>query len=553
MPNNYDPIRSSKSRSKSKSPPGPKPKPKPRTSPEIPKEKRTTLLSVPCPSEAKKIRRSRSSSAKRKYSNSPKRSPKDDDKRNTFQRGKSSPTNNNNAATTATMITPKSSPSNNRRMYKRAKSAPISPKRRISPKGGGGVGRHSPIPPSYSRVSNPPFSPRSPPPRPVHVPLPVLPTYRNREVPSSNYNHQSPSPKQPNRDQEYPSSPYNYQSPSPRQPNRSIRKSNDVPRRISFDHSPRNSSPPGGGQNKQQTKTKKCPLPRPGSETPKERWMKNNVDDDFCVFENDSKFQMCLRYFRILSPHPEENVLKKRIRHLIWYSLIVDFVVALVSILSYGKATTCCGEPIFSLPGLDLNKAITIMMYIYMIGLIVEIHPVVREGPIPWNLMNPVFGFFIGFVVFVDDSPVEAISVWILEVVTVVLEFITYLHYLTLFLELGERLEEVDERLALHPKRGYQRSSIQRERRERRDQHATARTKLRKHLIGVSINIILVVVTLLFIIFVAKSGGMCVKDNGSPSIFHPDQQDKCNLCQGKRIQICDLEVSGETQCYFPYF
>jgi hypothetical protein len=332
---------------------------------------------------------------------------------------------------------------------------------------------------------------------------------------------------------------------------------------ISFDHipSPRNSSS-GGGHNKQ-TKTKKSPLPPPpvnkktlprsGSETPKERWMKNTVDDDFCVFENDSKFQMCLRYFRILPPHPEEHALKKRIRHLIWYTLIVDFVVALVSILSYGEATTCCGEDIFSLPGLDLNNAITIMMYIYMIGIIVEIHPVVREGLVPWNLMNPVFGFFIGFVVFVDDSPEEAASVWILEVVTVVLEFITYRHYLTLFGESVKRLEEVDERLALHPKRGYERFSIQRERRELRHEHATARAKLRKHLIGVSINIVLVFVTLLLIIFVAKSGGICVKDNNSPNIFQPDQQDECNLCQGEWCQKCDLEEFGETQCYFPYF
>jgi hypothetical protein len=281
--------------------------------------------------------------------------------------------------------------------------------------------------------------------------------------------------------------------------------------------------------------------------------MKHTVDDDFCVFENDSKFQMCLRYFRILQPHPEEHALKKRIRYLIWYSLIVDFVVALVSILSYGKATTCCGEPIFSLPGLDLNKAVNIMMYIYMIGIIVEIHPVVREGLIPWNLMNPIFGFFIGFVVFVDDSRVEAVSVWILEVVTVVLEFITYRHYLTLFGESGERLEEVDERLALFPKRGYERITIQRERRELRQQHAQARAKLRRHLIGVSMNIVLVVITLLVIIFVAKSGGMCVKDNASPNIFQSDQQDECNLCQGKRCQICDLEESEETQCYFPYF
>jgi hypothetical protein len=126
-----------------------------------------------------------------------------------------------------------------------------------------------------------------------------------------------------------------------------------------------------------------------------------NSDNELCGFEDDSNFLKCLRHLRILPPSPDEHPIRKKIRVLIWWTLFVDFIVALVSVLSYGEATTCCGEAVFSLPGMDLNKVMKILSYIYMIGIIVEIYPVVREGAIPWNLINPVFGFAISFVVFV--------------------------------------------------------------------------------------------------------------------------------------------------------
>lgn len=563
-------IKKGKHRTKSKSPH----RLKSRTSTEIPKEKATTLRSAPPqekePADIKRRSRSaekrRSRSAEKRRSKSAEKRRKshspEQDKRATFQRAKSSP--NNAAGVNA----PKSSPENKRKAYKRTQSSPVTPKRKLSPKRHSALpsprirgksspvppivkilGQHSPSPTKGQRIAAIPSSGRgrrhSPVPPSIGIPYPPLV-------------QKSPSNRQAHVDREAPSTPHQIKISSPNHQNKkSIRKSKDFPRMVTFDHSPHNSPPANSNKKKMAIpvkKPKKPPLQRAVSETPKERWMNyKSTDEEAYVFENDSNFQKCLRYFRVLPPHPDEHPIKKRIRHLIWYTLLVDFVVALVSILSYGEATTCCGEPIFSLPSLDLNDAINIMMYIYMIGLIVEIHPVVREGPIPWNLMNPVFGFFIGFVVFVDDSPVEAVSVWIMELVSVVLEFVTYRHYVTLFGESAKELEHMEERLAQNPKRGYKRITIQRERREMREDHSKARAKLRKHLIGVSINVVLVVVTLLLIIFVAKSGGMCVKDNNAPNIFQPDQQEECDLCNGRKCQVCNLEEGGETQCYFPYF
>eukprot|EP00980_Cylindrotheca_fusiformis_P005123 scaffold1087_cov136-Cylindrotheca_fusiformis.AAC.9 len=518
-------------------------------------------------------RRSRSRD-KRKQSLSPKRE-------TNFQRAKSTP----NDIHGGVLKSPVGSPDGHdkKRTYQRAKSSPgprssskgrqpsqqkLSPKphatialsRSPSPR----MGKHVERSPSSSKqqqqlalvVSSEhrskqnipylPLVPESPPPNKLVV--------RDRRGGLSSRPLKSPSP-----------------SPSPSPKQQLVKKSSrkpELPRMVSFDpkQQPPETSPLGKKtklaipvseidndniENNNTTNSNKPADTTP--ETPKEWWMKQLSDDDFVVLENDSKCQMCLRYFRIIAPNPDESPIKRRIRHLIWSTLIVDFIVALVSVLSYGEATTCCGEPIFSLPGIELNDAMNILMYIYMIGLVLEIHPVVREGPIPWNLLNPIFGFFIGFVVFVDDSPVEAVSVWILDLVSIVLECVTLRYYLRLYRESEVELEAMDGKLAKHPKRGYKRITIQRERREMREQHSKETSRLRRHMIGVVINLVLLFVTLLLIIFVAKSGGMCVKDNKTPNIFRSDQQDECELCDGRECQVCDVEGDEETQCYFPYF
>jgi len=61
-----------------------------------------------------------------------------------------------------------------------------------------------------------------------------------------------------------------------------------------------------------------------------------------------------LRYFRLLSPRPREHPIQKEVRHLLWWTILLDLVVALVAICSYGDGAsariTCCGDGSQSFP-----------------------------------------------------------------------------------------------------------------------------------------------------------------------------------------------------------
>jgi hypothetical protein len=276
-------------------------------------------------------------------------------------------------------------------------------------------------------------------------------------------------------------------------------------------------------------------------------------------FEDDTRLHSVLRFFGILPPSPNESPMRRRIRILIWWTLILDFTVAIVSIFTFGEVTTCCGDVIF--PGkFDWNKLMQVIAYLYLIGIFAEVHPVVREvDPIPWNLLNPVFGFFISFAVFVDDSRAEAISIWILEVASIVLEFVVYRLRKKLYREQGERLTKFDLKISSlsdeeqHAGSSYKKSHLLRERRELRQKHISERANLHIHLIGVAVNISLVCVTLLLIIFVAKSGGMCIRNGVRPSLFEQNQQERCSECQGTEgdCEICNDD--GTKICYYPYY
>jgi len=141
-------------------------------------------------------------------------------------------------------------------------------------------------------------------------------------------------------------------------------------------------------------------------ETPKEQFccccpMDNHIDydlDDQPVFEDGSCGIQVLRYCRLVAPRPDEHPVKRKIRFLLWWTMLLDLAVAVVSLLSFGTTMmTCCGEPIFAVPGIDIYQVVQIFLYAYLGVVMLEILPVVREGCIPWNLMNPIFGFFFGF------------------------------------------------------------------------------------------------------------------------------------------------------------
>jgi len=254
---------------------------------------------------------------------------------------------------------------------------------------------------------------------------------------------------------------------------------------------------------------------------------------------------------------------------LIWATLVFDAMVAIVTIATFsGTVTMCCNKvTMASVQTIDWNTLIQVVSYIYLVGIFLEIHPVVREGPIPWNLFNPIFGSLLSFAVFVDDSKVEAISIWLLEVSSVMLEAVTYFKLKKMYQREERRLEKLDSNLNKGDKKGgqYKENSYLRERRLLRLEHNENKSKLRYHFVGVSVNFVLVCLTLLLMILVARGGGMCLVAGEGLDLFHPDQRSRCFECEdesdgwNKRCEICepgpndDQILNDPVQCFYPYF
>mmetsp|Transcript_9127 Transcript_9127/g.21746 ORF Transcript_9127/g.21746 Transcript_9127/m.21746 type:complete len:583 (-) Transcript_9127:119-1867(-) len=290
-------------------------------------------------------------------------------------------------------------------------------------------------------------------------------------------------------------------------------------------------------------------------------------DSERGEFPHDKWWQSCLRHFRILSPHPQEDEVKKQVRYLIWTTLTLDVLVAIVSIATFGDGiTNCCGTAVMAagIPGIDWDRFMQVVTWIYLIGIFLEIHPVVREGPIPWNLLNPAFGFLISFAVFVDDSKGEAISIWIMELGSVILELVTFRKLKQLHNRKAQRLDDLEEEIANEKySHGYRKTAFLRERRETRLVVSESEKKLRYHFVGAAVNAGLVSLTLLLIIFVARGGGLCLVGGagGGLDIFNPDQKTRCNKCEdvngfADECKICSFpgtENEEPDQCYFPYF
>mmetsp|Transcript_54957 Transcript_54957/g.133474 ORF Transcript_54957/g.133474 Transcript_54957/m.133474 type:complete len:727 (-) Transcript_54957:319-2499(-) len=317
-------------------------------------------------------------------------------------------------------------------------------------------------------------------------------------------------------------------------------------------------------------------------------------------FPDDTRWQKFLRYIKILPPEENELPTHRKIRIFIWCSLVLDFLCAVVALATFGQVTTCCGKPIwgFGTDSFDFSKAMRVVAVLYLVGIFVEVVPVVRGG-IPWNMINPLFGFLISFAVFFDDSRVEAISMWVLEALAIFFEFLVYRIRRRLLLQKKAELAEVESKLEPYvmakrvqkaaeasgsapPHRGISRGlsrtlskelsvssfysasdagtehhgdhreiKLLRQRKRLREERATERTHLHYHLTGVVFNTVLIFITIMVIIFVARSGGMCVLGGEGPNPFATNQLEKCTACQGVsgKCEVCGIDPH---QCYYPY-
>jgi hypothetical protein len=168
-------------------------------------------------------------------------------------------------------------------------------------------------------------------------------------------------------------------------------------------------------------------------------------------FPDDRFWQGFFRYIRLLPPRRDEKAEKRRIRHYIWATLLLDFIAAMVSITTYNGVTTCCGVPIFSLSFINFNwsHAIRITTYVYLVMVFAEIIPVVRRG-LPFNLLNPMVGFMISFAMFFDDRITEAICMWLLETTAICLEVCIFRIQRKMYHDRFHRLDDIETTLTTY-------------------------------------------------------------------------------------------------------
>jgi len=101
----------------------------------------------------------------------------------------------------------------------------------------------------------------------------------------------------------------------------------------------------------------------------------------------------------------------------------------------------------------------------------------------------------------------------------------------------------------------YREAKLLRERRQLRLKQAEERKKLGYHLAGVIINLFLTGLSLILIVVIASSGGLCLRNDVKPKIFSMNQLGICDKCPGKiengLCEQCD-NFPEEYQCYFQY-
>jgi hypothetical protein len=392
-------------------------------------------------------------------------------------------------------------------------------------------------------------------------------------------------------------------------------------------------------------------------------------------FENDTQWKQILRFMKLLPPHKDENPLKRRIRIFTWLVLLCDFLAAMVAVTKYDGATTCCGEPIFSLLiNLNWDTLFRVITYLYLVLIIAEVIPVIRQG-LPLNILNPALGFVITFAMFFDDSVAEAVAMWIIEAMSIFFDFLAYRVKARVYREEMARLDQTDAELAeltksrrasrrwsrhhstrsskprsshgsqhSHefstveegdddgssvsvdsfggndstqdlehmeetfkesgegydldastkesngtssreqscrknspatsktvdlmgrsgheslasttsriPKVGERREMrLLRERRVLRNKRQSEAIELKIHFIGTCMNVSFVGVSLILIITISSTGGLCVFDE-KVKIFSMDQLGNCKGCVGA-TDVCEVcNADGSYQCYYPYY
>jgi hypothetical protein len=302
--------------------------------------------------------------------------------------------------------------------------------------------------------------------------------------------------------------------------------------------------------------------------------------EEAAAFPDDARWQRALRYIRLLPATPDEPPIKRRIRIFIWCSLFFDFICCIVAITTYSCVSTCCGRPIWNVAGIiDWNKAVKAISIIYIVAIFLEVIPVVREG-VPLNMLNPLLGFLISFAVFFDNSRAEAIVMWVFEVMAVIFEYLVYRSRYVLYRGKKLKIDEIDaqlepyivarkaRKLAANQSQDsfdsfgdddeekvtedYREIRLLRDRRYLRSSLATERKHLRYHLVGVIFNSVLIFITLMVVIFIARSGGLCISDYETPNPFAKDQFAKCSSCLAT-TGTCEICTDATTQCYYPYY
>lgn len=299
-------------------------------------------------------------------------------------------------------------------------------------------------------------------------------------------------------------------------------------------------------------------------------------DDDSAVWQYDAvswenvqnpfyrKVAACMVCMRCLpEDRADATFVKVSLRWLQWWSLVADLSAATVAIITFNDVTYCCNEPILnfgslSLPWKHLIRALT---YCYLLLILAEIYPVVRNG-FPFNIVNPVFGFVITLAMFFDDSKAEALLMWCIETFAVLCEYGIYcfkahqrdwlnrevdrLAILTIPKKnrrmSNETIGEADEDEQLRHRQDFFRLKLEQK------FHKKMLWYLR---FGCYINIVFVLSLLGLIILVSRAGGLCINGNKIPNLLDPDQLGRCTACFEEN-GFCEVCSDSVRMCYYPY-
>jgi len=127
--------------------------------------------------------------------------------------------------------------------------------------------------------------------------------------------------------------------------------------------------------------------------------------------------------------------------------MVLDFIASMVAVVQYDGSTECCGEYVMNMlvkTRWDVVFRVITVLYVCMI--LAEIVPVIKNG-VPFNVINPAFGFAITAGMFFDDSVIEAVLMWVIEALAIFFEFLVYRVNARIYFETVWKLKQVSEEL----------------------------------------------------------------------------------------------------------